>query len=524
MTSQPLERPPHQNVRGERVFGATGLDEIIVGKDILELISSAMYVDPLTIYREYIQNAADSIDLARRQELLTGEQADRVDIFIDQGTRTVRIRDNGCGVARQDFARRLTAIGASAKRGTDARGFRGVGRLAGLGYAQEVVFRSRTEGYPEVLELRWDCRKLRASLRSSDNKLEIEELIRNVVSLNEINGDRYPGRFFEVELKGIVRLKSDRLMSAVAIAEYLSQVAPVPFAPEFKFGAEINEALKTVVSLGELHLHIEGIERPVFRPHRDKFVDDHGRSIEFDSVEFFEIPAIEGETAGIAWILHHEYEGAVPNTALFKGLRLRSGNVQIGEPTLLEELFSEPRFNSWSVGEIHVLDKRIVPNGRRDHFEQNAHFHNLINHLGPLVREIGRRCRTYSIRRKLLRELDLHKETVAHAIGVIGQGSVGRAERKRLALSAEQTLLQMERIAAKDLFSADGDDVANVSTTTLKDKLSEVMNDGPSSTSPLSRLPRSQRKIYERCFELIYKLSTNRSAAKALVDKIMIEL
>lgn len=33
--------------------------EIVVGKDILELVSSAMYVDPLTIYREYIQNAAD---------------------------------------------------------------------------------------------------------------------------------------------------------------------------------------------------------------------------------------------------------------------------------------------------------------------------------------------------------------------------------------------------------------------------------------------------------------------------------
>ncbi len=36
----------------------------IVGKDILELISVSMYVDPLTLYREYIQNATDAIDLA----------------------------------------------------------------------------------------------------------------------------------------------------------------------------------------------------------------------------------------------------------------------------------------------------------------------------------------------------------------------------------------------------------------------------------------------------------------------------
>ena len=40
-------------------------DEIVIGKDILELLSSSMYVDPMTIYREYAQNAADSIDEAR---------------------------------------------------------------------------------------------------------------------------------------------------------------------------------------------------------------------------------------------------------------------------------------------------------------------------------------------------------------------------------------------------------------------------------------------------------------------------
>jgi hypothetical protein len=39
-------------------------DPVVVGKDILELLSSAMYVDPLSIFREYIQNAADSLDEA----------------------------------------------------------------------------------------------------------------------------------------------------------------------------------------------------------------------------------------------------------------------------------------------------------------------------------------------------------------------------------------------------------------------------------------------------------------------------
>ena len=46
------------------------VEEIIIGKDILELLSNAMYVEPLTIYREYLQNSADSIDDAVKDVLL----------------------------------------------------------------------------------------------------------------------------------------------------------------------------------------------------------------------------------------------------------------------------------------------------------------------------------------------------------------------------------------------------------------------------------------------------------------------
>ena len=34
---------------------------IHVGGDILSLITSGMYTSPLSVYREYIQNAADSV-------------------------------------------------------------------------------------------------------------------------------------------------------------------------------------------------------------------------------------------------------------------------------------------------------------------------------------------------------------------------------------------------------------------------------------------------------------------------------
>ena len=39
-------------------------EDIVVGKDILELLGSAMYADPMNVYREYIQNAVDAVDEA----------------------------------------------------------------------------------------------------------------------------------------------------------------------------------------------------------------------------------------------------------------------------------------------------------------------------------------------------------------------------------------------------------------------------------------------------------------------------
>ena len=49
--------------------------------------------------------------------------------------------------------------------------------------------------------------------------------------------------------------------------------------------------------------------------------------------------------------------GAVPTGTGFKRVRFRLGNVQIGGNALLEDFFAEPRFNSWSIGEVHILDR-----------------------------------------------------------------------------------------------------------------------------------------------------------------------
>lgn len=495
-------------------------DSIMVGKDILELLSSSMYIDPMTIYREYIQNAADAIDESRRIGLISPLAPGRVEISIDPVGRAVRVRDNGLGVPGTDFVKRLTSFGASSKRGFHARGFRGVGRLAGIGYCQELVFRSRSVGEDTVNEMRWDCRKVKSSLRSSELGGDLRDLVNLVVETREIYGKDLPREFFEVELRGIVRHRNDCLLNPIVVDGYLSQVAPVPFSPEFRFGADIVSALAPHIPLGNLDIRIDGFELPIYRPHRNRFEVSKGVLDEFTGVELITIPALDNGTAALGWVLHHGYKGAIPAAAKIKGLRLRSGNMQVGDDRLLEGLFPEQRFNSWSAGEIHVIDERIVSNGRRDQYEQNVHYDNLINYVSPLARSISTRCRTSSLKRNWLREFERRRLATKQKMAVLRQGTLALAERRELGAEVDDGLRAMEKIARCEALSTEFKQKLRPVLSGMRRQLTRLKETNHPAKA-LSSMTRQSRKVYEHVFGLMYKYSPSVGAAKTLIDRIL---
>lgn len=494
---------------------------IVIGKDVLELLSTSMYVDAMTIYREYVQNAADAIDEARDKGLLTERAPGKVDITIDTAARLIRVQDNGTGIAWSEFAARLSNLGSSAKRGTTARGFRGVGRLAGLGYCQELIFRSRVDGDSHISELRWDCRALKTALRSARHTQPIAALIQDIVSVRRIPAERQPKRFFEVELRGVVRHRNDRLLSPVAVAEYLAQVAPVPFSPEFTFGEEIAAALRSHVRLGDLEVRINGAEQPLFRPHRNRIEVGEGQFDKVSELEIRELTGVDGGTGAIAWIVHHGYSGALPIKALVKGIRFRAGNMQVGDNNLLEELFPEPRFNGWAIGEIHVLDPKVIPNGRRDHFEQSVHYDNLINQITPSAREIARRCRQSSIGRKWIREFELQCEAALSHAKACARGGLSRAARRNHSDAAAKALKGLRKVVATRYIGDDTRTELSAKAATVEARVTKLLGTPASEKDPLEDFKPQVRTAYQTILELIYECASNNSAAAVLVDKIL---
>ena len=213
-----------------------------VGKNILDNLTTGMYVDPKVIYREYIQNGCDQIDKAIEQGLISAENA-LVDIFIDPQERYISIRDNATGVCSKTFQQQLGDIANSDKRIGENKGFRGIGRLCGLAYCKTLTFTTSFSGEPVASVMTCDAQKMRKMLH--DNvKHTIDDVLDAIVSFETID-ENAEEHYFEVELFDISK-ENTELLDERKVIEYLSFVAPVPYKNTFIFRTSIYEYAKNI--------------------------------------------------------------------------------------------------------------------------------------------------------------------------------------------------------------------------------------------------------------------------------------
>ncbi|MFA7268285.1 MAG: ATP-binding protein [Sterolibacterium sp.] len=466
--------------------------DIVVGKDILELLANAMYVDPLTIYREYIQNAADSIDEARQAGLSMDDP--NIIITLDHATRTVRIRDNGESIHNSEFVKRITAIGASHKRGTNLRGFRGIGRLSGLGYCQELIFRGKAEGDSKIVEVIWNSRALREKLRDLNYAGSLVDIIREIVTYTEKPVTDKAKRFFEVELRKVGRLKNDLLMNEELIRSYLSQVAPVPFHPDFAYGEQIQSFLTDRGVRSPIRIELNDNAGQIYHRGRNSITFNPNITDNLRGIEFVEIAGDDGELLAFGWICDHAYMGAIPKKLGFGGIRLRAGNIQVGDESLLAPLYPEQRFASWAIGDIHVLTKKIIPNGRRDDFEHTVHYTWLQSELTTKAGELAHRIRTRSQQRQRLRNVQIHFQAVDDWVGLANKNETPLLLKKAL---LELTEEHVHKATKEVMKLADGTDDHSMASIRLK----ELSNGIRSLGNKVEHADQSATAIFSRATE-----------------------
>ena len=322
----------------------------LVGPQVFDLVTCAMYDQPLTMYREYIQNSVDSL-------MTTKSPGDGViEVTVDPVTREVTIRDNGPGMSYEDACRALLPIGKSTKRRGQDLGFRGVGRLAGLAFAEAVTFTTRTGNESEATVVTWNGSRVRERVRETGR---VDRAIHDCVDVTRIAGDTEASRFFEVKVTGIHRFVAGTVLNTDAVRTYISEVCPVPISTAFPFEADLDQLFADVGLPTSVSIYIRGDDAPIVRPFGEDIALSTSRRDRYTGLEVVRVPALDRSTglAAVGWIAHSSYLGAIPKRAAIRGIRARIGNIQIGDEAVFDHLFTQARFNRWCIGEVHILDR-----------------------------------------------------------------------------------------------------------------------------------------------------------------------
>lgn len=354
----------------------------VIGKHILSTLTIGMYQDPRMIYREYIQNSADQIDTLSEDDL-TDKLRQTIVIDIDEQGRRVEITDRATGIPQKDFRTRLLNVADSRKDPSKNKGFRGIGRLAGLNYCKRLVFETSAQGETVVSRLEMDGSEMIRILHDSKDRSAASEVMEKISKVTYLPGkEKSYECWFKVILEDVRMDVGKGLLDVDSVKEFIAQIAPVPFSVmKFKSSKEVvDEARKAGVRVEEYTVRVNGVT--ITKLYKDDLYDANGHRFGTVGKPVYRLIEWQGKPLAWGWfILPVHGISLAGSTNPERKIRLRKGNIQIGFEDFLDSYFPEARSNGYMLGEIHLLSDNILPNGDRNALEVSEEAAALQNRL-----------------------------------------------------------------------------------------------------------------------------------------------
>jgi hypothetical protein len=223
-----------------------------IGKHIVDILTQSMYEDSRFVYREYIQNSADAIDHAIKISLLQKNEAE-IHINIDKPQKTIIIEDNATGIEQAKVETILKNVADSEKERGVNKGFRGIGRLGGIGYCDTLTFVTSFKGEPIKSIMIWDAKQLRSIINNRSSKEDASTVIDSVTSF-KTEQEEADKHYFIVIMSNVF---NEALLDKKDIQCYLSLVAPVPYDKGFILKQKIYDQLnKENISIDEYNIYV----------------------------------------------------------------------------------------------------------------------------------------------------------------------------------------------------------------------------------------------------------------------------
>lgn len=343
-----------------------------IGKDVIESLTLGMYEDCRFIYREYIQNAADAVDKAIDCALLEkGEEY--IHVRIDKDKRSISVQDNATGISQDKVMAILRNIAHSTKKRGEDKGFRGIGRLGGLGYCSKLIFETSYYGETVKSIMTWDANLLKLIINDRENEEEATEVLSKVTKI-ETEEEDCNTHYFNVIMENV---SSDELLDVESVSDYLSMVAPVDISSNFIFRHKINDFKKdNGLTVDTYNIFVNNDQ--IYKPYTGAIYEDNngGKKKVDDIIDVKFLMAKDDNDSIIYWGWYSisTLKGQMKPKNIARGIRLRKENIQIGDEEICKKFFTkteDQRFSFYYFGEIHALGKGLIPNSRRDYFSES---------------------------------------------------------------------------------------------------------------------------------------------------------
>lgn len=342
-----------------------------IGKYVIDSLTRSMYEDSRCIYREYIQNAADQIDIAREQHLEENDYYEiHVRIFREQ--RRIEIEDTATGVSANNRDT-LKDVATSQKRRGKQRGFRGIGRLGGLGYCKTLTFETSFKGEAVKTLMHWDAAKMNTIVDDELDESEAGNVIDDCTSFEE-KTESVEKHYFKVIMENV---SDDRLLDVNNIRDYLSMVAPVDYPTQFGvFSSQIKRYIQNNgISLDVYNIYVgdEFGEEQIYKAYTTTIKDSRNGDYDIKDIQLFDKKDSNGNLVYWGWYSISELRGQIPSMNVAYGIRLRCKNIQVGDERTCRNFFvaeGDKRFSQYFFGELHIETPKLMPDARRDYLRE----------------------------------------------------------------------------------------------------------------------------------------------------------
>lgn len=339
------------------------------GKKLLKICMGDIYPNPMVVYREYVQNSCDSLQLAAKNGLFDNNNIKKI-VSITINSDSITIHDRGMGVRMDDVVTCLIDLSFSQKNG-DSIGRYGIGRLTGAKYCDEVIFETSAKGEDKKSIVKFNARMAREIIES-DEEMECTEVVNKVTTCTRDN-EQVDLHYFRVTLNHVFE---KHLLDEDGAKQYLAETVPVDFSSVFK-DYLLNPAFEESPEFSEMYNKVPCCTvilngASIQKLYSKSVVNSTNQEERIGKIRLFKLMN-EDELLAWGWYAMTVTAKQFISTIPFRKIRLRQLNMAVGDLTYFDNLYKKDADAPYFIGEVYAIHPQIEPTTGREGLVDNQY-------------------------------------------------------------------------------------------------------------------------------------------------------